>query len=166
MKGDWDKLGAKYANSESVMIVDADCTGPAQGTCGSQGVKGYPTIKYFMAGSNSGRDYQGGRDFNSLAKFTADTLDKAKCDVKTGKYCKANEKKFIDSNKDKTKEELAALLSEKEAKYKDMKKEKKAAEKDWREKNKAWKKEELKFKSVEYLIKNLQKTASAAKSEL
>lgn len=164
MKPDWDKLGAKYANSETVMIVDADCTGPAQGTCGSAGVKGYPTIKYFIDGKP--KDYQGGRDFNALSSFVASTLDKAKCDVATGKYCKPNEKKFIEEHKSKTAEELKVFLKEKEDKYKEVAAEKKAAEKEYKEKQKGWKKQELLFKTSTNLIKGLQKMAGKAKSEL
>lgn len=164
MKPDWDKLGAKYASSETVMIVDADCTGPAQGTCGSVGVKGYPTIKYFIDGKS--KDYQGGRDFNSLSAFVASTLDKEKCDVATGKYCKPNEKKFIDEHKSKTVQELKVLLKEKEDKYKEVSAEKKAAEKEFREKQKGWKKQELLYKTSTNLIKGLQKIAGTTKSEL
>ena len=58
MKPDWDKLGAIYAESSSVIIVDVDCTAEGQGTCAKMGVQGYPTIKYFLAGDKKGKDYQ------------------------------------------------------------------------------------------------------------
>ena len=69
MKPDWDKLGQTYADSESVLIVDVDCTAAGQGTCQKMGVQGYPTIKYFIGGDKKGQAYQGGRDLNSLQQF-------------------------------------------------------------------------------------------------
>jgi hypothetical protein len=95
------------------MIVDVDCTADGKSTCAQQDVKGYPTIKYFMAGSKKGclsavifvkkcnlkgicsnyrlmpfsfqgQDYQGGRDYAALSKFVESTLDIAKCEPLTG----------------------------------------------------------------------------------
>ena len=57
MKPAWDRLGADYKDSASVMIVDVDCTAEGSGTCGKVGVKGYPTIKYYPAGDKKGKDY-------------------------------------------------------------------------------------------------------------
>jgi len=75
MKADWDKLAAKWNTPDgSVLIVDADCTGSAQALCGKEGVKGYPTIKYYLAGSKKGIDYQGGRDFALLTVMSAANL--------------------------------------------------------------------------------------------
>ena len=59
MKPAWDQLGQTYANSESVLIVDVDCTAAGQGVCQKVGVRGYPTIKYYLAGEKTGKDYQG-----------------------------------------------------------------------------------------------------------
>ena len=50
MKPAWDKLGSKYKDHASVMIVDVDCTADGAQTCQKMGVQGYPTIKYFLAG--------------------------------------------------------------------------------------------------------------------
>jgi hypothetical protein len=96
MKPDWDKLGKHYADSDSVLIVDVDCTAAGQGVCQKMGVKGYPTIKYFMAGDKKGKDYQGGRDFASLKGFAEKTLNKASCNAVTKNGCKANEVAFIE----------------------------------------------------------------------
>ena len=166
MKADWDKLGAKYAKSSSVMIVDVDCT-VHQSVCSKHGVKGYPTIKYFMAGSGKGKDYQQGRDYASLAKFVASTLDKAQCDALTGKGCKPIEKKFIDANKDKSAEELKEMLNARKEELKTVKAEKKEKTKEFRAQEKEWKKQEKKFqmatKILEALIKGGKK---GSKSEL
>ena len=43
--------------------------------CSKEGVRGYPTIKYWKAGQPAdGTKYQGGRDFNALKKFVESTL--------------------------------------------------------------------------------------------
>lgn len=163
MKADWDKLGDKYASSASVMIVDADCTADAQGTCGREGVKGYPTIKYYMAGDKKGKDYQQGRDYSSLDSFVKSKLDIAKCDPFSGKGCMDIEKKFIAANKDKSKAELNALLAEKEADAVARKAEKKAAEKEHQKKQKEWRKAD----KMHGMAKNiLTQLAKKAKDEL
>ena len=53
------------------MVGDVDCT-VHQALCGDNGVRGYPTIKYWKAGAESA--YQGGRDFDALKKFVESTL--------------------------------------------------------------------------------------------
>lgn len=161
MKADWDKLGNKYASSATVLIVDADCTAEAQGTCGKEGVKGYPTIKYYMAGEKKGRDYQGGRDYSSLAKHVADKLDIAKCDAKTGKGCMDIEKKFIAANKDKSREELTALLAEKDDAAKTRKADKKTAEKAHRNALKDWRKQDKMYNMAKNILEQMKKSAPA-----
>jgi len=157
MKADWDKLGAKYAKSDSVLIVDADCTGPAQQTCGQQGVKGYPTIKYYIGGK--AKPYQGGRDFNSLSSFTESTLNKPTCDALTGKGCKPIQQKFIAANKDKTGDELKSLLSERKEKFKETKEAFREVKKEFRNKEKEYKIAEKKHKMAEDILKKLAKAA-------
>eukprot|EP00457_Paulinella_chromatophora_P012122 gb/GEZN01012310.1/.p1 GENE.gb/GEZN01012310.1/~~gb/GEZN01012310.1/.p1 ORF type:complete len:217 (+),score=59.08 gb/GEZN01012310.1/:79-729(+) len=164
MKPDWDKLGAKYANSDSVMIVDVDCTASGQGTCGKEGVKGYPTIKYYMAGSKKSKDYQGGRDLASLTTFAENTLNKAMCDPLTGKGCKPIEQKFIDENKGKSKSELEELIKTRAETFKELKKEHAAAAKEWKAKEAQFKKSEKKHQMAEKILKALAK--SAKKDEL
>lgn len=164
MKGDWDKLAKKYKNS-NVMIVDVDCTAKGQGTCGKQGVKGYPTIKSFKAGKKSGTAYQGGRDFASLDKH-AKSLDVAACDPKTLKGCLPIEKKFIAAQEGKTKDELTALMKEKSAAFKEKQATFKQTKKDFKAEEKAFKKDEKKWKMAETILKKLQKSAPASKEEL
>jgi protein disulfide-isomerase A6 len=96
MKPDWDKLGQAYADDETVLIVDVDCTAAGEATCQKMGVKGYPTIKYYVGGDKKGKDYQGGRDFKSLKSFTEKTISKPNCNVVTKKGCKPNEVTFIE----------------------------------------------------------------------
>lgn len=165
MKADWDKLGAKYAKSDSVMIVDADCTGPAQQACQSQGVKGYPTIKYYMAGK-SGKPYQQGRDFNSLAGFVKSTLDKETCDILTGKGCKPIQQKFISANKGKTSGELKELFEERKTQFKEVKTAFKVEEKAYKSKVKDFKIAEKKYKMASDILKKLAKNAPSTHDEL
>jgi hypothetical protein len=156
MKADWDKLGSKWNDSEGVMIVDVDCTGAGQSTCSQQGVKGYPTIKYFMAGSKKGKDYKQGRDFNSLDNFVKSTLDKGPaCDPLTGKGCKPIQLKFIEANKDKSLEELQASLDERKAQAKETKEKKRAAEKAHKAAMKEFKTDEKKNKLATDILKTL-----------
>merc|ERR1719401_3243775 len=97
MKPAWDKLGDAYAGSSSVVVADVDCTSDGgKEACNKAGVSGYPTIKYFTDDTGKdGKDYSGGRDFDSLDKFVKETLAK-KCDPKTKEDCDDQEKAYID----------------------------------------------------------------------
>merc|ERR1719337_226510 len=117
MKPAWDRLGADYKESASVMIVDVDCTAEGSGTCQKVGVQGYPTIKYYPAGDKKGKDYQGGRDYDSLKSFVVKTLDKPVCDAATKKGCAKNEIEFLKKMDGKSKAELKKELKEKQAEF-------------------------------------------------
>jgi len=79
MKPAWDQLGDEYASSSSVVIADVDCT-TEQDLCSKYDVKGYPTIKYFTSETDEkGADYSGGRSFDDLKKFVADSLEVKWC---------------------------------------------------------------------------------------
>lgn len=93
MKPAWDSLGAEYEGSSSVVIADVDCT-VEQDLCSTMGVSGYPTIKYYKDGSKEGESYSGGRDLESLKKFTQDELE-VKCDVENPEGCTEKEVKYI-----------------------------------------------------------------------
>jgi len=99
MKPAWDQLGAEYADHASILIGDADCTASGKALCEAQGVRGYPTIKYFVDGE--AKDYQGGRDFASLKKFTEENLGGG-CDVNDAEAsCDEREQKYIKKMKGK-----------------------------------------------------------------
>jgi len=149
-----------------VLIVDVDCT-VHERTCQKAGVKGYPTIKYYMAGSKNGRDYQGGRDFNALSQFVEKTLDKAVCDVTTKKGCKDNEVTFIEKHAGKTPAELRKEFETKAAELKALRTEKNDATKEFKAKEKQWAKDEKKIQKVQGLLSQLEKAAAkSGKSEL
>jgi len=67
MKPDWDKLMAAFADSESALIADVDCTAAGKPLCDANDVKGYPTLKW--GDPSNLEDYKGGRDYASLEKF-------------------------------------------------------------------------------------------------
>jgi len=75
MKADWDKLAAKWNTPDgSVLIVDADCTGSAQALCGKEGVKGYPTIKYYLRAARKGLITKVGEILRLLTVMSAANL--------------------------------------------------------------------------------------------
>jgi len=162
MKPDWDKLGDQYASSESVMIVDVDCTADGGSTCQKHGVQGYPTIKYFLAGSKSGKPYNGGRDFNSMKQFAETTLNKPTCNAVTKKNCLPNEISFIEKNEGKTAEELGAEMKNKTEELKIIKKERQVANAELAEKEKGWKKKEKLLNKATGILKQLEKEAKKA----
>lgn len=67
MKPDWDKLAAEYADSQTTVIADVDCTAGGKAKCDEVGVRGYPTIKY--GDPDDLQDYKGGRTLSDLQKF-------------------------------------------------------------------------------------------------
>ena len=67
MKPDWDKLMEEFADSTTQLIADVDCTAEGKPLCDSNGVKGFPTLKY--GDPSDLQDYKGGRDIDSLRKF-------------------------------------------------------------------------------------------------
>lgn len=72
MKPAWDKLMAEFEGSPTSLVADVDCTAAGQKLCEKNGVQGYPTIKHGDPGDL--KDYQGGRDFDSLKKFAEENL--------------------------------------------------------------------------------------------
>ena len=72
MKPAWDKLMEEFASSPSSLVADVDCTESGKALCETQGVQGFPTIKYGDPGDL--KDYSGGRDFDSMKKFAEENL--------------------------------------------------------------------------------------------
>lgn len=92
-------------------IGDVDCTDDtSKDLCDKYSVQGYPTIKYFVDGDTTGKDYQGGRDFDTLKAHVEEHLQ-VHCDVTDpGEGCSDKEKAYIEKMKDKTAEERLAQL--------------------------------------------------------
>ena len=72
MKPDWDSLMEEYKGHESKLIADVDCTAAGKPLCDSNGVKGFPTIKY--GDPSDMQDYKGGRDLKSLKAHAEEKL--------------------------------------------------------------------------------------------
>merc|ERR1712002_661562 len=68
----WDELALKYKDSE-ILIRKVDCTQHTP-LCSSQEVTGYPTLKLFSKGIDSGVKYKGPRDIASFDKFIHEQL--------------------------------------------------------------------------------------------
>jgi len=68
----WEDLSVKYnekfESEQDVLIGKVDCT-IETALCSSQDVTGYPTLKFFKSGPDSGVKYRGQRDLQSLVKF-------------------------------------------------------------------------------------------------
>jgi len=109
MKPAWDQLGDEYAGSSSVLIGDVDCTAEGKDLCEKFEIRGYPTIKYFVDGDAEGKDYQGGRDFDSLKQHVDENL-LVKCVVSDTKDCSEKEKDYIEKMKSKPSEEVIKQL--------------------------------------------------------
>lgn len=62
----------EFNGSPGSLVADVDCTAEGQSLCTKFEIKGYPTIKYGEPGDL--KDYQGGRDFDSLKKFAEENL--------------------------------------------------------------------------------------------
>lgn len=146
MKPDWDRLIGDFEGSKSSGIYDVDCTASGESLCTEVGVKGYPTIKYGDPSDKSAlKDYQGGRDYESLKKFADENLGPS-CGPKTMEYCEGDEKTLIEGFIAKDKETLQAELKKLE---KDISSKTKAYDKKKRKFN--TKAQELKSENDEYL---------------
>merc|ERR1712224_353829 len=118
MKPAWDKLMGEFKGSPSALVADVDCTAAGEPLCSKHGVRGYPTIKY--GSPDKLKDYQGGRDFNSLKSFA---------DKNLGPNCNADNLKVCDkATKEKYEKYLAMTTGDVEALVKEKRKEQKALE--------------------------------------
>ena len=110
MKPDWDKLADELADSSKVLIADVDCTRDGKPLCDAKGVRGYPTIKYFSPPDEEGKDYKGGRDFDSLKKFALELGPG--CSVDAPENCSDEQKKDLEKYIAMPVEERDAMTAE------------------------------------------------------
>jgi len=72
MKPAWDKLMKEFADSSTALVADVDCTSDGKPLCDSNGVQGFPTLKW---GDPSAMEkYEGGRDYDALKRFAENNL--------------------------------------------------------------------------------------------
>ncbi|BBN14363.1 protein disulfide-isomerase A6 [Marchantia polymorpha subsp. ruderalis] len=65
---EYEKLGATFKKTKNVMIGKVDCD-QHKPLCSKFGVSGFPTLKWFPAGSQEPKDYSGGRTVDALTEF-------------------------------------------------------------------------------------------------
>ena len=66
----WESVAQDYAAEPNVLIAKVDAEAEnAKATAREQGVKSYPTIKYFPRGSTIPQAYEGGRTEEALLSF-------------------------------------------------------------------------------------------------
>jgi len=118
MKPDWDKLmknwnkGKKFATS---LIADVDCTAAGKPLCDSNGVRGFPTIKW--GDPSSLEDYEGARDYDGLKKFALENL-KPMCSPSNIDLCDEDKKKEIADLQAMDTADLEKKIEEKKAEQK------------------------------------------------
>ena len=93
MAADWEKLSDDWAGNEIGLIAEVDCTNEeAEDICAENSVEGFPTIKY--GDPTALMDYDGARDYESLAAFAKDNL-KPVCSPKNIDNCDDEKKATI-----------------------------------------------------------------------
>ena len=66
----WETVATDFANEPNVIVAKVDAEAEnAKATAQDQGVKSYPTIKFFPKGSKVAEPYEGGRTEQDLVKF-------------------------------------------------------------------------------------------------
>ncbi|XP_047342218.1 probable protein disulfide-isomerase A6 [Impatiens glandulifera] len=65
---EYEKLGASFKKSKSVLIGKVDCD-EHKSVCSKYGVSGYPTIQWFPKGSLEPKKYEGARTAETLVEF-------------------------------------------------------------------------------------------------
>jgi len=113
MKPDWDKLMDAFADSDTQLVADVDCTAEGKDLCSAHGIRGYPTLKWGDPADL--QDYQGGRDYASLEKFAQESL-KPMCSPKNLDLCEADKKADIEKFLMMPGSDLDKLIEESEAK--------------------------------------------------
>lgn len=100
-----------FADSPTALVADVDCTAAGKPLCDSNGVRGYPTIKY--GDPSSLEDYQGGRDYDALKKFADENL-KPMCSPLNIDLCDDEKKASIEKFQAMSDEELDTAISQNE----------------------------------------------------
>ena len=139
MKPAWDAVMADYADHPTKLVADVDCAPPRRegvaretvtenraGTaagkplCDSNGVRGFPTIKY--GDPSDLQTYEGGRDEKAIKKFAEEKLVPM-CSVKNIDLCSADKKAELEKYMALDTEELAKLITAQEDELKQIEEE-------------------------------------------
>jgi len=111
MKPAWDKLMTEFDGHASALVGDVDCTAAGKPLCDSNGVRGFPTIKF--GDPSNLEDYKGGRDFDALSKFASENL-KPVCSPANIDLCDATQKAEIEKFQAMSADDLNAAIEAKE----------------------------------------------------
>jgi len=98
---------AEFDGSADRLVGDVDCTAAGKPLCDSNGVQGFPTIKF--GDPNNLEDYQGGRDFDALKKFADESLGPS-CGPSNLDLCDDDQKKEIEKYTSMSADELDAAI--------------------------------------------------------
>jgi len=157
MKPAWEQLEKEFADSKTVVVGNVDCTADnAKDLCQTYGVRGYPTIKYFTSGTGpDGEDYKGGRTFDDLKAFVAESGNFGpSCGNDNKELCSEEQVEYLTKANAMSADERAKIIAEQDtafkaiettfkdevsklqATYEELMKKKEADEAAWKEENK------------------------------
>jgi len=112
----WSKLEEKFASHPTGFVASVDCTAEGKGLCDSNGIQGFPTLKY--GDPSALEDYEGGRDYGSLEIFASDNLGPV-CSLNNIDLCDDDKKAIIEKFKGLSVEELTKYIDETNQKTQD-----------------------------------------------
>jgi len=101
----------EFDGHASALVGDVDCTAAGKPLCDSNGVRGFPTIKF--GDPSNLEDYKGGRDFDALSKFASENL-KPVCSPANIDLCDATQKAEIEKFQAMSADDLNAAIEAKE----------------------------------------------------
>lgn len=102
----------QYKDNPDAGVFDVDCTAEGKPLCESNGVRGYPTLKWGDPAALE--DYQGGRDYGTLYKFAEANL-KPMCSPSNIDLCSAEEAAEIQTYMEMSDEQLEGEITSKES---------------------------------------------------
>merc|ERR1711977_463427 len=102
---------------KSALVADVDCTESGKDLCETNGVEGFPTIKW--GDPSALEDYQGGRDYEALKKFAKENL-KPMCSPANLDLCDDEKKAKIQELQAMAPADLQAKVDEKKAEMKTL----------------------------------------------
>jgi len=116
---DWEKLEKEFESSDIGFVGSVDCTAGGKPICESNGVQGYPTLKW--GDPSALEDYQGGRSLKDLTNFSKENL-KPICSVSNIDLCDDDKKAQITKYQAMAKDDLKTAIEEKEKEIEDAEK--------------------------------------------
>jgi len=163
MAPDWEKLSGEWEGHEIGLIAEVDCTADGKELCNSNGVQGFPTLKY--GDPSALEDYQGGRSYDDLSKFAKENL-KPICSPAKLDLCDDDKKKEIEALMVSSDDDLKTMIAAEEKKLADAEEDFKAEVQKLQEKYQSLMKEkEDKAAAVKAAGLGLMKSVAAFKAK-